>query len=141
MSEIELFWKILAVIILVLYSRILNYLIRSNPRKFSNQFQELGLQRSAQTSPQWSLGAKLPKILTKFTKIVHSLTLIWERYKRIVNLTTFTDSLKSVLQFLNQVFFAELCLLLHVKNVRNVSRLVAIFCRSKLAVYHCGLFV
>ena len=70
---------------------------------------------SAASSLIAGLGAKPSKILTKmlskYKKIVYSLTLFGERYKQIVTLTTFTDSSKNSLQLLNQLFFSKLCLI------------------------------
>ena len=43
---------------------------------------------------------------------MYSSTLFGVKYKQIVTLTTCMDSLKNVLQLLNQLFFAKLCLLL-----------------------------
>ena len=48
-----------------------------------------------------------------------SLTLFGVIHKRIVTLTTVTDSLKNVL---NQLFFPKVCLLFHVRKVRTVSK-------------------
>ena len=56
--------------------------------------------------------------------IVYSLTIFKVRFKQIVTLTTFTDSVE---ELLNQLLVAKLFLLFHSKNVKNVLRLVAIF--------------
>ena len=53
-----------------------------------------------------------PKILAKMVSKCKNLI-----YSLIVTLTTFTDGLKNVL---NQLFFSNVCLLFHVKNIRNV---------------------
>ena len=69
-----------------------------------------------------SLGAKPPKQRFQMQKIVYNLKLCVVRYKLFVTLTTFADSLKNVLQLLNQFFFAKLCLLFHVKKRAQISR-------------------
>ena len=56
--------------------------------------------------------------------IVYSLTIFKVRFKQIVTLTTFTDSVE---ELLNQLLVAKLFLLFHSKNVKNVLRLVTIF--------------
>ena len=56
--------------------------------------------------------------------IVYSLTIFKVRFKQIVTITTFTDSVE---ELLNQLLVAKLFLLFHSKNVKNVLRLVTIF--------------
>ena len=84
-------------------------------------------------------GVNLPKILAKILfkrkKIVYSLTLFGVRFKQIITLITFTDSLKNVPYLLNQFFFAKRSLLFHMKNVRNVLR------SKKMAVSKFGPIV
>ena len=56
--------------------------------------------------------------------ILYSLTIFKVRFKQIVTLTTFTDSVE---ELSNQLLVAKLFLLFHSKNVKNVLRLVTIF--------------
>ena len=63
----------------------------------------------------------LSKMLSEYKKMVYSLTLFGVTYKQIVTLTTFTDTLRNVLQLLNQLFFAMLCLLFNVKSKRKMA--------------------
>ena len=62
-------------------------------------------------SAVYSLIEGLTKMLSKCKKIVCSLTRFRIKYKQIVALTTFTDSLKKLLQLFNQLSFGKLCLL------------------------------
>ena len=74
--------------------------IRENLVTSSNSREVWGI---AVSSPIEGLGAKSPKVLAKmlfkFKKIVYSLILFGVRHKRIVTLTTFTDSLKMFCSF------------------------------------------
>ena len=94
---------------------------------------------NAVSSPFGDFGGKstkdLAKILFKRKKIVYSLTLFEVRFKQIITLITFTDSLKNVPYLLNQFFFAKRSLLFHIKNVRNVLR------SKKMAVSKFGPIV
>ena len=94
---------------------------------------------NAVSSPFGDFGGKstkdLAKILFKRKKIVYSLTLFEVRFKQIITLITFTDSLKNVPYLLNQFFFAKRSLLFHMKNVRNVLR------SKKMAVSKFGPIV
>ena len=51
-------------------------------------------------------------MLSKCKKIIYSLTTFGVIYKHIVTIATFNNSLQNVLLLLNQLFFAERCLLL-----------------------------
>ena len=94
---------------------------------------------NAVSSPFGDFGVNLPKILAKILfkrkKIVYSLTFFGVRFKQIITLITFTDSLKNVPYLLNQFFFAKRSLLFHIKNVRNVLR------SKKMAVSKFGPIV
>ena len=61
----------------------LNYLFRSNPRRFREKFQQLEGMGEHFKPPHWGFGAKM---LSKCKKIVYSSTLFGVRYKRFVEL-------------------------------------------------------
>ena len=78
-----------------------NYLFISDTRIFIDQFHQLGGIEECFKLPQ----LEFPN--TRKYCMVYSLTLFALRYKRIVTLNIFTDSLKSRSQLLNHVFVVK----------------------------------
>ena len=72
-----------------------NYIFRDDPRKFSEQFHQLGVTGECCKLPHWGFGAKT---LSKCKKIAYSLTLFGIRYNRILQNFQCRQKLRSFTQ-------------------------------------------